>query len=57
MVDNADNYKHGEKSVGRSHATGDSKVPYAVQKLVPESVERILPNSIHDTSESKKANK
>jgi hypothetical protein len=32
-----------------SHATGDSKVPKALQEGLPEKVEKIVPNAIHDT--------
>lgn len=42
------------KETGKvSHATGDSKVPHALQEAVPEKVEKALPNSIHDTSGAK----
>lgn len=32
-----------------SHATGDSKVPQVLQEGLPEKVEKIVPNKIHDT--------
>ena len=35
--------------MGESHAVGDSVVPQKVQEIVPEGLERALPNSIHDT--------
>ncbi|KZW01784.1 hypothetical protein EXIGLDRAFT_829721 [Exidia glandulosa HHB12029] len=34
----------------KSHATGDSIVPQKMQEVVPEFLERALPNAIHDTS-------
>ena len=34
----------------KSHATGDSIVPKAVQEAVPKGLEEALPNKIHDTS-------
>jgi hypothetical protein len=37
-----------------SHATGDSKVPQALQEALPEKVEKAVPNAIHDTSGLKK---
>ena len=36
-----------------SHATGDSKVPKALQEALPEKVEKALPDVIHDISGSK----
>jgi hypothetical protein len=36
-----------------SHATGDSKVPKALQEGLPEKIEKIVPNSIHDTTGAK----
>ena len=42
-----------EKTGKVSHATGDSKVPQAMQEAVPEKLEKILPNAIHDTSGAK----
>lgn len=36
-----------------SHATGDSKVPQTLQEGLPEKVEKVVPNSIHDTSGAK----
>ncbi|KAI0032025.1 hypothetical protein K488DRAFT_86236 [Vararia minispora EC-137] len=39
--------EHGQ---GRSHATGESIVPRKLQEVLPESVERAVPNAIHDTS-------
>lgn len=36
-----------------SHATGDSKVPQTLQEGLPEKVEKIVPNKIHDTSGAK----
>jgi hypothetical protein len=36
-----------------SHATGDSKVPQTLQEGLPEKVEKIVPNAIHDTSGAK----
>ena len=42
------------KETGKvSHATGDSKVPQALQEGLPEKVEKAVPNFIHDTSGSK----
>ena len=32
-----------------SHAVGDSIVPQTLQEKLPESVERAVPNAIHDT--------
>lgn len=32
-----------------SHATGESKVPKVLQEGLPQKVEKIVPNSIHDT--------
>ena len=41
----------GETSkAGVSHATGDSKVPMKAQEILPEIVERGVPNKLHDTS-------
>ena len=34
----------------KTHATGDSKVPQKLQEVLPESIERAVPDSIHDTS-------
>jgi hypothetical protein len=36
-----------------SHATGDSKVPKALQEGLPEKIEKMVPNSIHDTTGAK----
>lgn len=36
-----------------SHATGDSIVPQALQEGLPEKVEKVVPNAIHDTSGAK----
>ena len=33
----------------KSHATGESLVPEAIQKAAPEGLERALPESIHPT--------
>lgn len=44
------NDTYGDRSVGQSHATGDSKVPHGLQKAVPRGAEEALPNRIHDTS-------
>ena len=42
------------KETGKvSHATGDSKVPQALQEGLPEKVEKVVPNAIHDTSGAK----
>ena len=42
------------KNTGKvSHATGDSKVPQAIQEGLPEKVEKVVPNAIHDTSGAK----
>ncbi|CAG7558267.1 unnamed protein product [Fusarium equiseti] len=38
--------KHGQ---GMSHATGLSKVPEGIARLVPKGLEESLPNSIHPT--------
>jgi len=35
-----------------SHATGDSKVPQALQEALPEKIEKVVPNVVHDTSGS-----
>merc|ERR1712217_244782 len=42
--------KENKYGQGVSHATGDSIVPEAIQKLAPEALERALPDAIHDTS-------
>lgn len=34
----------------KSHATGDSVVPGKIQEKVPEKLEKVLPNALHDTS-------
>jgi len=39
-------------SGGKSHATGDSIVPEAVQKVAPEKLEKALPESVHPTKGS-----
>lgn len=37
--------------IGRvGHVTGDSEVPRALQEVLPEKVERAVPNTIHDNS-------
>ncbi|KAI8940402.1 hypothetical protein NX059_004093 [Plenodomus lindquistii] len=41
--------QHGQ---GVSHATGDSKVPAKVQEQAPASLEKNLPNKVHDTGSS-----
>lgn len=42
---------NSNKDTGKvSHATGDSKVPIALQEALPEKVEKAVPNTIHDTS-------
>ena len=37
---------------GKSHATGDSVVPEAVQKIAPEKLEKALPEAVHPTKGS-----
>ncbi|KAL8790630.1 MAG: hypothetical protein Q9213_000477 [Squamulea squamosa] len=36
-------------STSRSHAVGDSIVPGKLQEKLPASVEKAVPNAIHDT--------
>ncbi|KAK4122226.1 hypothetical protein N657DRAFT_575796 [Parathielavia appendiculata] len=38
-----------EYGQGKSHATGESKVPGKVQQAAPEGLEKALPDSIHPT--------
>lgn len=45
-----DRSREGGVLGGVSHATGDSKVPRAVQEAAPRGLEEALPNRIHDTS-------
>jgi hypothetical protein len=42
--------KETESGRNVSHATGNSKVPEAIQRAVPESVENVLPDAIHPTA-------
>ena len=42
----------GFGSGGKSHATGDSIVPEAVQKVAPEKLEKALPEAVHPTKGS-----
>ncbi|EXJ56633.1 hypothetical protein A1O7_06977 [Cladophialophora yegresii CBS 114405] len=44
--------KAGFGSGGKSHATGDSIVPEAVQKVAPEKLEKALPEAVHPTKGS-----
>lgn len=46
------NQNQNEYGQGKSHATGDSKVPEAAQKVLPQGVEESVPNTIHDTGSS-----
>ncbi|KAJ9615400.1 Mitochondrial tRNAs modification protein [Cladophialophora chaetospira] len=39
-------------SGGKSHATGDSIVPEAIQKIAPEKLEKALPEAVHPTKGS-----
>jgi len=42
----------GFGSGGKSHATGDSIVPEAIQKVAPEKLEKALPEAVHPTKGS-----
>jgi hypothetical protein len=42
----------GFGSGGKSHATGDSVVPEAVQRVAPEKLEKALPEAVHPTKGS-----
>ena len=39
----------------QSHAVGDSIVPQTLQEKLPESVEKVVPNAIHDTGNGAKS--
>ena len=37
----------------KSHATGSSVVPQKAQEKLPEGVESVVPNALHDTGDSR----
>lgn len=39
----------------RSHAVGDSIVPQTLQEKLPASIEKAVPNAIHDTGNPAKS--
>lgn len=49
IPDAAHNTGSNDKTGKVSHATGDSKVPQTLQEGLPEKIEKIVPNAIHDT--------
>lgn len=49
QVHNTDPSKDVNAETSKSHATGESIVPEAIQKIAPKGLEEALPESIHPT--------